>query len=1168
MCRAMKPDGAARPGCWSQADDPFMVARKVCYKEGSAAAILPPCLVKPKRQRPFLPNEVCTTRFTMWTWLPKSLFLQFQRAANIYFFVVCCLVCAFPEVAMWQTTVFPFAAVIGWTCLKDMYEDMRRKRDDDAENLRACWCYDVAAKKCEAKHWKEVLVGDILVTFQNEALPADVLVVRSEGGQSFISTVNLDGETNLKERRACDLLSAMMEHAGDDAVADPEADPRKHVLDFTAQNAHLIQNQGLCCDFDKPEPLLSILAGQAFLETPSDLIKQTLAEAKVASPCLLHYENFIPRGCVLRNAKWLISIAAYTGDQTKTRLNVSPVQAKVSNMQEYLNRAVQGLVTLLAVFCLYAGFRKLQLRADGEANDDDDFITTFCKSWIVMYQVVPISLYVFFEGLKLLLGARISTDETMRCGRTGKLALARTADLVEEMGQVDFVFSDKTGTLTENEMLFAHCFVAGEESGDFRHAGKTSNCDSCRPAGNPNVALQLSPLNEKPEEKPNNEIVPPGVAFVTQMLAAEKEDDNPARAEFRWFFILLALCHTAQVEMGEGGSPVYTGSSPDEVAFLEAAHRVGVTYELRRRTPGHSGWDVHLAMPREGRLVFTVLCELAFTSERKRMSVIVEHLGEYFCITKGADNVIGKLCEEPFTLQVNEHLSSYSKLGLRTLVFASKVLDGKTVVPWVQRVAAAKAASDFTDRHDRLTVLAREMEHGLMFSGVTAIEDKLQEGVAESISTVRAAGIRFWMLTGDKTETAVEISRACQLFTGEMVLAYMVDTENTNHALYQVAQACKLVEEAPASAGLVLDGAFCQFCFQSQECRKKLYELASSCSSCVACRLSPQQKRRLVEVVRHENKMAISLAIGDGANDVSMIQAAHVGIGIRGKEGNQAVQASDVAISQFRFLVPLLLLHGRRAYRRVSMFLCYVLYKHLVLAMNDGIWAHQNGFQGLISINEWLSGAYPSIFTSFPIVVVLLFDQDLPDSVVLTHPWVYSEGLRRMRFNTKVFLLWVISGLWHGALSWAVPSYLLGSNDYESQEFWIASCTSYIITCTLVSLKLWMMSLNPTSPIVMLVVAWAIVGAIVAVLLFSETQMGYWFSAEEWYLEGVAAAMVQSQKAMAVLFLTPLAMVIDFLVMIILMYAYPYPLDVARRLHAKSAREASNESAGEAGVAD
>merc|ERR1712054_99250 len=254
-----------------------------------------------------------------------------------------------------------------------------------------------------------------------------------------------------------------------------------------------------------------------------------------------------------------------------------------------------------------------------------------------------------------------------------------------------------------------------------------------------------------------------------------------------------------------------------------------------------------------------------------------------------------------------------------------------------------------------------------------------------------------------------------------MALAYMVNATSEDDVMRLMADARNLLADNK-TGGLIIDGTFVKFALISKQARQQLYRLAISTTACVCCRLSPQQKRKLVELVREENAEAITLAIGDGANDVSMIQGAHIGIGVRGKEGNQAVQASDVAVSQFSFLVPLLLCHGRRAYRRVAQFLCYYIYKHIVLATADVIWAHQFRFRGEIAYPEWLSSCYSLFFTSLPVMVILSFDSDVPDSVAVASPGLYIAGLERSCFNFKIFALWMISGVWHGSLAWAVPA--------------------------------------------------------------------------------------------------------------------------------------------------
>ncbi|CAK9108211.1 unnamed protein product [Durusdinium trenchii] len=1088
---------------------------------------------------------------------------------------------------MWSSTVVPFIGVLLWTAFKDLYEDRRRKKDDDAENLRMCWRYDTKGKRFEQVRWMDVRVGDILLNFADEAFAADVLLVRAAGGQAgdFFITCAKDGEVNLVRTETCERVGTYGDKGGavyavdvtmdstyvvtanaDGSLPDKfksqseglvpnrimiwQFDPVKRILSIDEQlpmkatkvsifeegtviiwdaedgrqlkliqahqmaitrsmnftedrmmmatcskagapqnsaelrratdvgvacsdggessgdvavsgasgafeallwhmvfeeeigsvkghigplklavmTAQHLQAEGLQVELQAPKPVLTDMEGSVKLASASPKTEAKLTELQVSSPCKLSYELFVPRGCVLRNTLYVISIAAFCGPQTKTRLNAAEAVGKVSNMQVYLNRGVQGLVIALILWCIYCA-TSAEIQGVSVADGRNWFLR-FLFYWIILYQIIPISLYVFFEIVKLVLGFQINRDPQMVDPRSKLGATARTADLVEEMGQVNFVFSDKTGTLTENEMVFAHCCVCHDadarDLGDFRQTAK---------------------LVEKAEE-------PPGVAEGKLILSSTQD---PRHAEVLWFFVNLATNHSVQVE-GEGTNKKFEGSSADEVAFVEAAKDVGVTFVSRTRIPGTSSTEVVLKGPGSKDFTFTILCEIPFSSDRKRMSVIVKHEGEYWCLCKGADNIMGPLCDRPLGGSLGASLTQYSKLGLRTLVIASKKMDDQEFVEdWLVRW---KEATVSEDREAEMARVASEVEHSLKAAGVTAIEDKLQDGVPEAITSIKAAGIRFWVLTGDKTETAVEIAKACKLFSDSMTLAYLVNCSNESQAL-QLIEDAKTTLDGKPDGGLVLDGTFVQQILTSKDGRPMLYELAMASKSCVCCRLSPQQKRRLVELVKDMNRTGITLAIGDGANDVPMIQGAHVGIGIRGKEGNQAVQASDVAVSQFRFLVPLLFCHGRRAYRRVATFICYMFYKHTVLAIGDIFFAHQITFHAKIAYPEWLNSAYASVICGLPVVIVVSLDYDIPDKVALSRPDLYVEGPRRMRFNAPILIAWMLSALYHGGVAWLVPNLTAGTVDTEEDEFWYASCVSFILCVVFVNFRLWMVAESP-----------------------------------------------------------------------------------------------------------
>jgi phospholipid-transporting ATPase len=312
-------------------------------------------------------------------------------------------------------------------------------------------------------------------------------------------------------------------------------------------------------------------------------------------------------------------------------------------------------------------------------------------------------------------------------------------------------------------------------------------------------------------------------------------------------------------------------------------------------------------------------------------------------------------------------------------------------------------------------------------------------------------------LTGDKTETSVDIARSCHLFTESTTLAYVTGAESEEKAYAQLMDAKRSLEGAE-QAGLVLDGMTVKYCLGSDRCEEMLLELGLSSRSCVCARLNPLQKRKLVDIVQHANRKTITLAIGDGANDVSMIEGAHVGVAVRGKEGAQAVNVSDVAISQFRFLVPLLLCHGRRAYRRVALYLCYYLYKNVALLMGDICWMIMDNYKGRIAFPEYLSINYNVFFTSWHILFVLGFDNDVPDAVAMTHPELYSAGPQRRLFGKYVFTKWMVYAVYHGCAAWMVSAvWIIDDATYDKKvpgQFWEGSITAFAIIIFVVVIKL------------------------------------------------------------------------------------------------------------------
>eukprot|EP01018_Ginkgo_biloba_P021170 Gb_12292 [translate_table: standard] len=382
-----------------------------------------------------------------------------------------------------------------------------------------------------------------------------------------------------------------------------------------------------------------------------------------------------------------------------------------------------------------------------------------------------------------------------------------------------------------------------------------------------------------------------------------------------------------------------------------------------------------------------------------------------------------------------EHLEQFGAAGLRTLCLAYRDLSNQMYEDWNEKFIQAKSA--LREREKKLDEVADLIEKELILIGCTAIEDKLQDGVPACIETLSKAGIKIWVLTGDKMETAINIAYACSLISNDMKqFIISSDTKEVREVEdrgdpVETAQVIentvkreldKYLEEAEyyehsrsgLDLALVIDGKCLMYALDPQ-LRGSLLKLSMMCKAVVCCRVSPLQKAQVTSLIK-ERAQRITLGIGDGANDVSMIQAAHVGVGISGLEGMQAVMASDFAIAQFRFLTDLLLVHGRWSYIRISKVVAYFFYKNLTFTLTQFWFTFRTGFSGQRFYDDWYQSLYNVIFTALPVIVVGIFDKDVSASLSKKYPQLYREGIKNMFFKWRVLAVWAFFAIYQSVI--------------------------------------------------------------------------------------------------------------------------------------------------------
>ncbi|KAI8099992.1 uncharacterized protein BX664DRAFT_382450 [Halteromyces radiatus] len=1175
-----------------------------------------PTYEKDKRGHPkktYVTNKIRTSKYTWWTFIPKNLFEQFRRAANMYFLAMAILqmLPAF-GVKSPALTLLPICAVVFISAVKDGFEDYQRHKVDAKYNgtiTHTLLGYNnpnypstistTNNNSSSQRHAtsnttvnddnkgyfgpalsKDVRVGDILLLRNGESCPADCILLSSsddENGICFVETKDLDGETNLKPRSA--VHSLMHLQSGHDCL-------QRHFYVETAS----------------PSPDLYSYEGTIALLEKKQQDSNTFDEV---SKTPLSIDHLILRGHVIRNTPWAIAVVIFTGTDTKIMLNSGETPSKRSQIEKRMNSEILiafGILMILCLVCaIMAGVEKYQDDRDGgtklySQQDSSPAFVGFINFWsslIIFQNIIPISLYVSIEFVKTFQAYFIWSDLDMWDENSKTSCIPKSWNLSDDLGQIEYLFSDKTGTLTRNVMEFRECTVNGQRYGNNGFAPETEGARGARLRRQQQQQQQsptIIPLIRSNDDDSNNinvinsthhddtanvtdekhqvqqrlnildeykkamqNLFTPiyastdlsRLSFADPRLMQDLAANDEQGSAVKEFFTLLAVCHTVVVErIGKDGKTIVDDTlegtdndntdddsiqkpqviptaSSSSSSLLHNTNNIGKkkgkwhpSSKLRKKKKKHRGESLDAALsddkddakwmervdttvqdqleykaesPDEAALVlaarnagfafigrqgnkqlmvnilgkqytFDLLHVFDFTSTRKRMSVIVRRPAPWHDIvlySKGADNVMYARLDQDLPLnkarmaQTQQDIDDYSNDGLRTLVLGYRTLeDDDYFREWQHRMQEASTAVE--GRNDKINALQDELEEQLILLGATAIEDKLQEGVPQCIEDLRHAGIKIWVLTGDKLETAINIGYASNLLDGTMKLWTVRDevktisdndndgdqrtasvNERLDYILGQIQQATTTTtttttvvkddaavdhpQEQDQQHALVIEGAALSKIYETEESKAKLLEVALQCKSVICCRVSPLQKALVVELVRR-NQDAVTLAVGDGANDVSMIQAANVGIGIAGQEGVQASMAADYAISQFRFLQKLLLVQGHWSYERIAEMILNFFFKNIVWVFPALWYQIYSRFSGNLFYDYSFLQLYNLIFTVAPVVILGATDQDITSSYLKRYPQVYQIGIQKKIYTRLRFWIYFIDGLWQSVV--------------------------------------------------------------------------------------------------------------------------------------------------------
>uniref|UniRef100_A0A672TS68 Phospholipid-transporting ATPase n=1 Tax=Strigops habroptila TaxID=2489341 RepID=A0A672TS68_STRHB len=769
----------------------------------------------------------------------------------------------------------------------------------------------------------------------NQRIPSDMVFLRTseKTGSCFIRTDQLDGETDWKLKVAVSCTQRL-----------------PALGDLFSINAYVYAQ--------KPQLDIHSFEGTFTREDSDPAVHESLS-----------IENTLWASTVVASGT-VIGVVIYTGKETRSVLNTSNPKNKVGLLDLELNQLTKALflalVALSVVMVTLQGFVGPWYR-------------NLFRFLLLFSYIIPISLRVNLDMGKAAYGWMIMKDDNIPG------TVVRTSTIPEELGRLVYLLTDKTGTLTQNEMIFKRLHLGTVSYG-------TDTMDEIQSHIINSYSQGSFPPPPPPQLKPQSSAPKVRKSVSSRIHEAVKA---------------IALCHnvtpvyesragvsgeTEYAEVDQDFSDenrTYQASSPDEVALVQWTESVGLTLVNRDLT------SMQLKTPGGHILTYYILQIFPFTSESKRMGIIVrdESSGEITFYMKGADVAMSTIVQ--YNDWLEEECGNMAREGLRTLVVAKKSLTEEQYQDFESRYNQAKLS--IHDRNLKVAAVVESLEREMELLCLTGVEDQLQADVRPTLEMLRNAGIKIWMLTGDKLETATCIAKSSHLVsrTQDIHIFRPVTTRGEAHLELNAFR-------RKHDCALVISGDSLEVCLKYYE--HEFVELACQCPAVVCCRCSPTQKAHIVKLLQHHTGKR-TCAIGDGGNDVSMIQAADCGIGIEGKEGKQASLAADFSITQFKHIGRLLMVHGRNSYKRSAALGQFVMHRGLIISTMQAVFSSVFYFASVPLYQGFLMVGYATIYTMFP-VFSLVLDQDVKPEMALLYPELYKD-------LTKLLMVALTIRTWH-----------------------------------------------------------------------------------------------------------------------------------------------------------